>query len=159
MSEKTMRIDPARLQRCLQNYHRRYGTDNVQMSRRMGRADNYLSCISGQKLIPKHAVLLLQSLFGIKYDEYKPVSEAPVASRGAYAADVTIEQGDRVLVRFLKNGDPVCTARAVIREPGDEMEVMQAISYAAHMCYKFAEQRRLSSRSATLRSTSGGTGV
>lgn len=47
-----------------------------------------------------------------------------------------------VSLAFYKDGQKVASGRAKIFDDTDH-GIMQAISYAAHMCYKFSEQREL----------------
>ena len=43
------------------------------------------------------------------------------------------------------NGVAVCEGHSRIKE-NKELALMQAISYAAHMCYKITEQKKLGGR-------------
>lgn len=61
-----------------------------------------------------------------------------------YSASIQV-QPDKVLFAIDYNGEEIYHAYSKIK--GDsELDLIQAISYAAHMCYKMAEQRELGGR-------------
>ena len=67
-------------------------------------------------------------------------SDEPEPTSG-YTLDLDVAD-DRVSLTVLHDGKPVVYGKSYIKEQ-TETGIMQAISYAAHMCYKFAEQREM----------------
>lgn len=49
---------------------------------------------------------------------------------------------ERVILRMYFHGTEICKAAAKVKGTR-ELDLMQAISYAAHMMYKFTEQKEL----------------
>ena len=144
MTTKTLPIDKSRFLSALNAYNDEHGTTLAELSRSMGYADNFLSATSGQGRISTPASRLLEVMYGVKYEDYCPRHEAPAPDAGEYRAAVQFDLPQRRVTVCITTPDGRdVQARAIVKDPGDEMSVLQAVSYAAHMCYKFAEQRRL----------------
>lgn len=66
----------------------------------------------------------------------------PVKGSG-WSCEIKIDQDfDVALMRITKDGKPVVTGRSILYGY-DDTGVIQSISYAAHMCYKIAQQGTL----------------
>ena len=64
--------------------------------------------------------------------------------------DLTLQVfSDRIAMTYWADGQRICTAYSrIIRRQGRsyELDVAQAVSYAAHMVYKIVEQQELGGR-------------
>lgn len=83
-------------------------------------------------------------LLALKYGlDPKDVMERPHKAQEptGFSLDLMVKP-DRVRVAVMHNGNELYSAFSKIN--GDtETKLMQAISYAAHLCYKLAEQKEL----------------
>lgn len=65
----------------------------------------------------------------------------PPDNQGPYSIGLVVRP-DRVRLTIRHEGQDILSAWSYIKGP-DEADLMQAISYAAHLCYKLAEQNKL----------------
>lgn len=93
---------------------------------------------------------LMHQLYGLKVAEVVQKQNPPAApkktppSNAGYSVEVQLT--DKT-ARFLvyKDGKLLESAYAAILD-SSEISIMQAISYAAHMCYKFNQQKVLAAK-------------
>ena len=125
--------------RC-RDYAKHHGTTMGEMSREMGYNSNFLTVSCGRDAINQAAAKMLESMFGIGLNEYI----APAKPKDEWRVDWEIEPLKlKVCARILHNGEPVYYGYSRVKEPVTNMSIMQAISYATHICYKKAEQAAL----------------
>lgn len=124
------------------------------------RSSNYLTNALHGRGLPINIAVALCTYYGLSMKDYeikpeppKPVYKKPeevVTSDVVKWADtkgwsntlsVNMTAGI-VSLAFFKDGEKVASGRAKVFGNTDH-DIMQAISYAAHMCYKFSEQREL----------------
>lgn len=141
-----MRIDTERL--------RRFAAKNgglAHISRQMGFRENYLSTIiTRQRMRQSTANQLsaqLSAMYGVPADFFlarepeKPKAAAPQAKQMRYALRLQTT-GKKVFLLLEHDGEKVGSAYSK-RKDSSELALTQAISYAAHMIYKFCEQKTL----------------
>lgn len=58
-----------------------------------------------------------------------------------WSAEITVD-GDRLKMTVLHNGEELVYGKSYVQDT-DDLGMMQAISYAAHMCYKMVQQRSM----------------
>ena len=58
-----------------------------------------------------------------------------------WASEITVD-GDRLKMTVRHNGEELVYGKSYVRDT-DDLGMMQAISYAAHMCYKMVQQRSM----------------
>lgn len=88
-----------------------------------------------------------ESLFGALVAEahIHPDSILPDADPTEPAAEWTCKidcEGDRLKMTVCHNGEELVYGKSYIQDD-DDLGMMQAISYAAHMCYKMVQQRQM----------------
>ena len=143
-----MRIDAERL--------RRFAAKNgglAHISRQMGFGESYLSTIITRQRMRQStanqlsAAILLQQDFGVPADFFlarepeKPKAAAPQTKQTGYA--LRLQATDKQVFLLLEHdGEKVGSAYSK-RKDSSELALTQAISYAAHMIYKFCEQKTL----------------
>ena len=67
------------------------------------------------------------------------------AASGSYTARIDVSGGKSLNMSLYFGDEKICEAYSKIKGPG-KLDLMQAISYAAHMMYKIAEQEELKKR-------------
>ena len=109
----------------------------------LGRSKSYISyAMSSESGIPNATFDLLCRIYDVPPETFLPDPEpvvAPPGLEGGYLTEVFVH-GNKVHFAVRNNGEEVASAFAYIKND-TELAVMQAISYAAHMCYKFAQQK------------------
>lgn len=137
-----VKLDPHKMRNIL----KAKGLSQVEVSEAIGKSKNYISvCIFNGEI----SMTALQ-LIGIKYgitekdiapEQKKEPERKDEASTVGFSMSLLVKP-DRVRVGISHNGDEIYNAWSRIN--GDtETKLIQAISYAAHMCYKKAEQKEL----------------
>lgn len=58
-----------------------------------------------------------------------------------WSAEITVD-GDRLKMTVRKGGEELVYGKSYVQDT-DDLGMMQAISYAAHMCYKMVQQRSM----------------
>jgi len=116
------------------------------------RAPYYLSSVFCKKAMPLSCAMALCKEFGLRLPDYEIKPEPPkrvqieidVQQHGkGWENTLSVNVGAGIVsLAFFKDGQKVASGRAKIFDNTDH-GIMQAISYAAHMCYKFSEQREL----------------
>lgn len=153
----TSPVDDAKFREIL----RKRGLGACAVAKELGRANNYITDSLRLGRFTGPTVAALKAVYGISPEDYapdpeppkKPVAtpeEAPTGQK-IHIPAATAETGwqtrikvkpDRLCMTVYFNGVPVVEGHSRVR--GDkELDLMQAISYAAHMCFKIAEQKKL----------------
>lgn len=118
--------------------------------RRLFKSENYLSNALGMKRLPHQMIISLAEWYGLNLRDYK-IEKAvekpavkPVEVTEPYSCEVKVdEEFGTVMMRVLKDGKMIATGRSFLYGT-DTVGIMQSISYAAHMCYKIAQQGAIS---------------
>lgn len=109
----------------------------------LGRSKSYISyAMSSESGIPNAKFDFLCRIYNVPQETFLPDPEpvvAPPVLEGGYTTEISVQDG-KVHFVVQNNGEEVVSAFAHIKDD-TEVAVIQAISYAAHMCYKFAQQK------------------
>ena len=152
MKQKMIKVDPAKiLAFCEQT-----GKSKAEIGYSIGKSSSYINNILKSQLIPETVYDLLCRVYNLDDGALKAdppckdnkklqnggveVNPYPV-NRTSYWIDLA-DNGDHVVMRLMLREEEVYKARAFVRngQDGTEMDLIQAISYAAHMIYKIAQQ-------------------
>lgn len=121
----------------LQDYIKKSDLKQTQLSSFMGRSPSYLSYVISKGTMSETAYVELCKKLGVPYGTFRPTDTPEEVFR------LNLVYNDsKVLVQLMSGEDVVCGAWAIIKEP-TRLGFLQAISYASHMMYKFAEQHDL----------------
>lgn len=115
-----------------------------ELARRIGRTQSYLQSALARGSMSPSAYPLLVSVAGVPHEEFlarEVETPAPEKPAEKYSLNLDVSD-DRVRLGFCRDGKEVRHAYS-IRKGEDDFALMQGISYAAHMLYKFAEQDKL----------------
>ena len=123
------------------------GKNFSQVSRDLGYSDAYVSyCIKAGRMKEAAAKLLCYQLnIPLSRIQKKQATTPQTAASGSYTARIDVSGGKSLNMSLYFGGEKVCEAYSKIKGP-EKLDLMQAISYAAHMMYKLAEQEELKSR-------------
>lgn len=139
-----VKIDPNKMRNVLRDR----GLTQAEVSEAIGKSTNYISCCLCNREISTMALELIRIKYGISIKEISPEKKKEPEKKPDEEDSPTgfslslLVRPDRVRVGISHNGEEIYSAWSVVK--GDtEKNLIQAISYAAHMCYKKAEQREL----------------
>lgn len=124
------------------------GCTMADLARRMGRTQSYFSNVLSRGTISASAYPLLVSVAGVDPDaflarETPPKTEAQHAPQPGGRYSLTLQtKPDRIRLALCDSGKEISYAWSKLRG-SSELDLTQAISYAAHLIYKFSEQRTL----------------
>lgn len=108
------------------------------LSRDIGRSDNYIDNCIYRGVMPSNTLDLLSRFLDVNVSD---LTNKKYTKLTGYSVNLDVNP-DKVRLQILFDGEVVGSAYSKIK--GDtETDLMQAISYAAHMIYKFSEQKRL----------------
>ena len=136
MEKNYVRINPQRF--------RKWAADQrlcfADISRGIGQTDSYISQCLSRGSIPQRKLELVSRLYGLDIEEVTTVENSVVNTHSDQPYTLSLRvYPDKVRVGVNFNGTELYGAFAGLK--GDaEVNLVQAISYAAHMCYKMAEQ-------------------
>lgn len=141
-------INSDQLKQILTVYAKGHGTTLAAMSRDLGFADSYLNNVLYTGKIRTGMLKALESFLGVDLQcciipDDMPETEMPKAWDVQWAVNLDTSIAKVVC---LKNGEEAYHGLAKILDANNEVSVLQAISYAAHICYKKAEQAYLEAR-------------
>lgn len=117
----------------------------------VGKSANYFYSACHAGAVSTSVLLLMEKLYGLNADDWKPDPEpelpeiVPLKAADAYPGeiegyDISLKVfPNKVRVGVSYQGQEITGAYAIIKH-NTEASLLQAISYAAHMCYKFYEQ-------------------
>lgn len=143
MNRKMVQIDVAEVKKWL--HEESFSAAFV--SRELGLCENYLSVCFYNGKMSSTAFDLMTRKFGVdpKRIIAKPKRE-PVKTAPGYTCSVFVKP-DKVLFSVSFDGKEIHKAYAKVKGQ-KELDLLQAISYAAHMVYKLAEQKELEAENA-----------
>lgn len=131
------------------DYMEIHGISGYDMSAMIGRSKNYVNrSIQNGRMLDAAYKILMERL-GLPFETFikkdaKKAERAPAASGLPYALSLEVHP-DKVFVALQFNGQELYHAYAKIK--GDtEHDLVQSISYAAHMLYKMSEQEYLKNK-------------
>ena len=128
---------------AIKKYIRENGMTQVDVCRRIGRSSNFLYSCTGDMADYTYDLLIRE--LGVengafqKKEDVQPTKVNNGAGLYTLGLDVSPEI---VVLHMYFQGTEICKAAAKIKGTR-ELDLMQAISYAAHMMYKFTEQKEL----------------
>lgn len=141
-SPNMMNIDPERLR----NFAAKNG-GLKHISLQLGYSRSYLSNVADYGRMRQSTANQLSAMYGVPEDFFlarepeKPKAAAPQAGQTGYA--LRLQATDKQVFLLLEHdGEKVGSAYSR-RKDNSELALVQAISYAAHMIYKFCEQKTL----------------
>lgn len=135
-----VKIDPQKMKNVLRDK----GLSQVEVSGAIGKSKNYIAACIRNGEISATALQLIGIKYGITERDVAPErkkKQKPEAPSSGFSLSLLVKP-DRVRVGISHNGEELYGAWSFVK--GDtEKNLIQAISYAVHMCYKKAEQREL----------------
>lgn len=131
---------------ALKSYVHSQGMALIDASEKIGRSRNFLSNVCGKGTMLDRAHKLFCETFGLPADSFlirepEPAAESQKQKSDMYWLDLKYSH-DRLKVQVMFGDEVIVGANAYIKGES-ELDFVKAISYAAHMCYKFAEQTTL----------------
>lgn len=132
-----VKIDPQKMR----NFLRDNRLTQTEVSQAIGKSRNYLSVCLVNREISATALQLIGVKYGIREQDVAPESPPGGDAPTGFSLSLLVKP-DRVRVGVMHNGDEIYAAFARVNG-NTELKLIQAISYAAHMCYKKAEQKEL----------------
>lgn len=139
-----VKIDPQKMRNVLRDR----GLTQAEVSEAIGKSKNYISVCICNGEISTTALELIRIKFGIAVKDIAPEKKKEPEKKPDAEYSLTgfslslLVKPDRVRVGISHNGEELYGAWSFVK--GDaEKNLIQAISYAAHMCYKKAEQKEL----------------
>lgn len=162
MSKQTMvTIDPVKLRAFVSE------TGVFEVTKMIGKAPNYFNNVCKRRSMPYGVLNAMCAIYGKKPSDFKPDPPKPTVAivrptlpntntlvnrpdlcgtrsmpSVGYALDLQV-YSDFVHLTLVEDSKVIKTAKARIKKDGDtatQFEIVQAISYAAHLIYKFVEQ-------------------
>lgn len=121
----------------------KYAIKNKKMTsagllRDIGRSDSYIDNCIFRGVMPSNTLDLLSRFLDVNVSDLTKKKDTKLTG---YSVNLDVSP-DKVCLQILFDGEVISSAYSKIK--GDtETDLMQAISYAAHMIYKFSEQKRL----------------
>lgn len=139
MSKQCMlRVDPDRFKVAL----KKHGFTQEALSTDMGRSKSYVCAGLYRGAFPKPFLSAIDTRYGITYDDIKPRTGTNIESTPTTDdIRVELELTDGIVKFCVFDGDKCLTHAFAHRKNSTDLALMQAISYAAHLCYKFYQQR------------------
>lgn len=114
----------------------------VELSKNMGRSESYISnVVNGNSAMSKTGYDAMCKVLGMAPGAFIAAPLPPAPASGVYRLNLTYSD-TKVLLQLMRGEEVVSGAWAIVKEPS-RLGFIQAISYAAHMMYKFAEQSEL----------------
>lgn len=134
------------------------GKSNYEIALALGRGPSFFSHVRSAGRMQEAMYSLLCKYYDLPQDALTPdpttetaqaptapqIAAAPTTSRTGYWTDTQVFP-DRVKFTLYFDEEEVCHAYAKAKG-NTQIDLVQAISYAAHMCYKIIEQKTLEER-------------
>ena len=140
-ADGVVKIAPVKFRNWCADNHRMF----KEISQAMGHNDAYISKVVSAGEFPARQFQLFLTLFHENAATFLPDTRSPLKLADApYSLTLDVKP-DKVHVGVSFNGEEVYGAWAEIRGTR-EVDLVKSISYAAHMCYKIAEQKEFSGR-------------
>lgn len=134
-------IDPKKLNRWMDEN----GFSASYVSSVLGRSPAYIATTLRTGKMSLSTFRLMKKEFGLNDCDLSPDKNEDKTQCVGYSVDLQVRP-DRVKFTLLHSGSEIYSAFAKVMGE-KESDLIKAISYAAHMCYKFAEQKDIGSRS------------
>lgn len=143
------KVDPAKLRAWMDKEN----ITPAELSAYIGKSSYYIGNVIKHKEMPEAVFNLMCKLYGASPAELTPdpkpvITDPPTPSKGDSDIDCAVKMsvhGDRIRLTLMVNGQDDLVASAYIKGDGF-LDLVKSFSYAAHMCYKLAEQRELNDR-------------
>lgn len=138
---KKVSVDPDKVKTWLKNK----GLTAAQVSTASGKSERYLSNCLQNREIPLTQVQLLEALYRLKVDDIAQTAPPEETSKSKNCAGYQVAVNvypQAVKFTILFEGKQIQCAWSRIKD-NSEVSLFQAISYAAHMCYKLREQKAI----------------
>lgn len=137
-----VKIDPNKMRNVLRDR----SLTQAEVSEAIGKGKNYISCCICTGAISTTALQLIGVKYGITEmdiapEKKKEPEQKPEAPSTGFSLSLLVKP-DRARFGISHNGEELYGAWSFVKG-NTEKNLLQAISYAAHMCYKKAEQREL----------------
>lgn len=78
---------------------------------------------------------------GIHPEDLMPDPKLPDETKSPWSVKI-VTDGDRLKMTVYHDGEEVVYGKSYVQE-SDDLGMIQAISYAAHICYKMVQQRQM----------------
>lgn len=128
---------------AIKKYIREHGMTQLDVCRRIGRSPNFLCSCTGE--MAEYTYDLLIQVLSVEDGAFQQRKEtaSQAENRGGELYTLGLDVSpDIVILRMYFQGTEICKAASKVKGTR-ELDLMQAISYAAHMMYKFTEQKEL----------------
>lgn len=126
---------------AIKEYLRENGMTQVDVCRRIGRSPTFLCSCTGD--MAEYTYDLLIQVLGVEDGAFQKKAAPQEVNRGGELYTLGLDVSpERVILRLYFQGTEICKAASKVKGTR-ELDLMQAISYAAHMMYKFTEQKEL----------------
>jgi hypothetical protein len=127
----------------LRDYLRENRISMVALSKSMGRSAGYMAnVVNCTSSMSRPAYDAMCKALGVEPGVFTKPLPAPVPS--TYRLNL-VYSDSKVLLQLMRGEEVVSGAWAIVKEQS-HLGFIQAISYAAHMMYKFAEQKELDNK-------------
>lgn len=146
MSKQTMTtIDPEKIRAFVAE------KGAFEVTKMLGKSPKYFKNIYDRESMPVSVLNAMCAIFGVDPESFKPEPPKPMLPTSTaaprtmpssgYALDLDVQPA-YVSIRLYEDSKMLKQAKARIKngEKASQLDVVQAISYAAHMLYKFMEQ-------------------
>lgn len=139
MKTKTVELDTVKLERFMAERN----LTKVEVSRAIGRSESFICMAINKKRMGETAYRFLCECYGLKYNAFlkEEVKEEPKVEEPGWNIAI-LPDVDRVYLELRKDGRKIKGVYSRLKGDG-VLDLMQAISYGAHLMYKFAEQDEL----------------
>jgi hypothetical protein len=120
----------------LKDHIKKNGLNMSELSRPMQRSPGFVQHVATTGTISEPGYSALCQVLGVDYGAFTEQEVTPVPD--VYRLNL-VYNDSKVLVQLMKGDEVVSGAWAIVKEQSD-LGFIQAVSYAAHMMYKFAQQ-------------------
>lgn len=142
MSIQCVKVDPAKLRAWCKETN----VTLTEVSREMGHYDSFMSKVVAAGEFPARQFDLFCRLYNVSPEAFKPDEPVEINTTADHTGkpwSLTLDvHPNKVHVGINYCGSEVYGAWSHVKD-NTELGLVQAISYAAHMCYKLAEQKKL----------------
>lgn len=124
----------------VRNHLRDHGMTMQELSYKMGRSESYVSYSLSRGYMSDPSYDAMCRALNVPHSTFIAPKEIPAPAETPTAYRLSLTYSDsKVLVQLMRGEEVVIGAWAIVKEQS-ELGFIQAISYAAHMMYKFAQQ-------------------
>jgi len=133
----SIEINPKALKDCINSS----GMTMSEVSTKMGRSTGFVSGVIAKGRVSETAYVNLCDALGVERGAFLT---APPPPTDVYRLNL-VYSDSKVLVQLMCGDEVECGAWAIIKDEG-RLGFIQAVSYATHMMYKFAQQNDLGNK-------------